>query len=92
MLKTYLCCPPPSSSVDVRIDLDGLVFICIVSLRCKLHRGCEFGPPKQVLDTGEDIAVIHIERFPGNDHLLSFEFSSTGQMVDQTVEFAWGLV
>lgn len=91
-MKTCLSCPPPPPSMDVTIDPKGLVFIRIVSFRCKLHRRRKFGLPEQVLDAGEDVTIINIKCLSSHNHLLSLEFPLTGKAIDYPIELAWGLV
>lgn len=78
--------------MDVAIDPKGLILIRIVSFGGKLHRRCKFGLPKQVLDAGEDVAIINIECLPSHNNLLSLEFPLTWQAINYAVELAWGLV
>jgi hypothetical protein len=65
-----------------------LIFIGIVAFRCEYEKVRKIRVAEESFDTLNDIAIVHIEHFIGNDYLLLLKFQMAWKfMINDLVQF-----
>ena len=87
---TYLGCPPPFSSVHIKVDTNFARLIGVVLFRDEEKQGHKLWISIERPDALQNVSEIDLEGLAGDDDLVPLELRSHGRklLVDDGIEFA----